>query len=103
MRKSTPLNLNKFMKLRDMYGQFVARTGPVLNVSFPKEINFVKERDPKNVALENAVNAKMNQAIEQATPKQKKLPEPVDKIRIVSYEEAVKELSNTLKPTNNKS
>jgi len=91
------------MKLKDMYGQFVARTGPVLNVSFPNEINFVKERDPKNIALENSVNAKMNEAIEKATPKQKKLPEPTNKIRMVSYEEAMKELSNTLKSTDNKS
>lgn len=91
------------MKLRDMYGRLIAHAGPALNVSFPNEINFIKERDPKSIALEASVNAKMNEAIDKATPKQKKLPEPINKIRMVSYEEAIKELSNTLKSTDNKS
>jgi hypothetical protein len=41
-----------------MYGQFVVRTGPTLSVTLPNKINFIKERDPSNIALENAVNIK---------------------------------------------
>lgn len=85
-----------------MYGGYISGKGPVLNVHIPNDIMCVKERDPKSIALEQAVSTKMNEAIENALPKQeKKIPQPSNKIRIVSYEEAVKELTNTLKPSNN--
>lgn len=92
------------MKLIDMYGRFISGKGPVLKVNIPNNILCVKERDPKSIELERNVNSKMNQAIENALPKNlKKLPQPVNKIRIINYEEAIKELANTLKSTNNKS
>jgi aspartyl/asparaginyl-tRNA synthetase len=92
------------MKLRDMYGQLIAGKGSVLDVQLPQQISFIKERDPHSIALENSINSKMSKAIEQATQKDtKKIPQPTNKVKIVSYEEAIKELSNTLKPTDNKS
>jgi aspartyl/asparaginyl-tRNA synthetase len=92
------------MKLRDKYGQYIAGKGPVLNVQLPSEISFAKERDPSSIALEKKVNEEMSKALEKALPKEnKKMPQLSNKIRIVSYEEAVKELANTLKPTDNKS
>ena len=91
------------MKLRDMYGRYISEKGPILNVHIPNDIMCVKERDPKSIALEQSVTAKMNQAMDNVIPKQdKKLPQPSNKIRIVSYEEAIKELTNTLKSTDNK-
>lgn len=91
------------MKLKDMYGNYIAGKGPVINVDIPSQISFTKERDPKTIALENAVNVQMNKAIEAVQPKeQKKLPQAPNKIKIVSYEEAIRELSNTLKSTDNK-
>lgn len=88
----------------DMYGRYISDKGPVLNVHIPNDILCLKERDPKSIELERSVNSKMNQAIENALPKNaKKLPQPVNKVRIVNYEEAIKELANTLKSTDNKS
>lgn len=88
------------MKLMDMYGRYISDKGPVLNVHIPKDIMCLKERDPASIALEKSVNIKMNQAIESALPKQeKKLPQPFNKIKIVSYEEAIKELANSPKST----
>lgn len=88
----------------DMYGRYISDKGPVLNVHIPNNILCVKERDPKSIELERSVNSKMNQAIENALPtKVKKLPQLANKVRIVNYEEAIKELANTLKSTNNKS
>lgn len=87
-----------------MYGRLISEKGPILNVHIPNDIMCVKERDSKSIELERSVNSKMNQAIENALPKQvKKLPQPANKVRIVSYEEAMKELADTFKPTDNKS
>ena len=84
-----------------MYGAYISEKGPVLNVHIPRDIMCLKERDPASVALDKSVNIKMNQAIESILPKQeKKLPHPVNKIKIISYEEAVKELATNLKSTN---
>ena len=88
----------------DMYGRYISDKGPVLNVHIPNDILCLKERDPKSIELERFVNSKMNQAIENVLPTNvKKLPQPVNKVRIVNYEEAIKDLANTLKSTNNKS
>ena len=87
----------------DMYGQYIAGRGPVINVQIPTSITFAQERDPKIVALEQNVNSRMSSAIDSVTPAHKKLPCPIDKIRIVSYKEAIMELANSLKLTDNKS
>lgn len=92
------------MKLRDVYGQLIAGKGSVLNVQIPQTLSFTKERDPQSIALENKVAMEMSKAIESVTKQEgKKLPKPPDKIRIVSYEEAKKELSNGFKPSDDKS
>lgn len=91
------------MKLRDMYGRYIAGVGPILNVQIPNEIMIIRDRDPKSIALEQSVQNKMQDVLSSVTPKEKKLPQPANKIRIVSYEEAIKELANTLKPTDDKS
>jgi hypothetical protein len=92
------------MKLRDVYGQLIAGKGSVLNVQIPQQISFSRERDPKAIALENSVNSQMKQALEKANPEpKKKIPQPVDKVKIISYEEAIKELANGFKPINNES
>lgn len=83
-----------------MYGEYIANFGPVLNVSVPSDIISMSERDPRSVALESRVTSKMNEAINQSMPK--KLPEPVNKIRVVSYEDAMKELA-LFKSSNDKS
>ena len=90
------------MKLRDMYGQYISGVGPILNVQIPSNIVVTRERDPQSIALEQAVTKKMSEVIDASLPKAKQLPQPTNKIRIVSYEEAIKELANTLKPADNK-
>lgn len=90
------------MKLRDMYGNLIAGKGPVLNVQLPSNLIVTRERDPRSVQMEQNVANQMQKAIDSISPVTKKLPQPENKIRIVSYEEAVKELANTLKSTNNK-
>lgn len=90
------------MKLRDMYGDFIASKGPVLNVHIPSNIMVTRERDPQSIALEQNVSLQMQKAIDSVTPKEKKIIQPANKIRMVSYEEAIKELANTLKSTDNK-
>lgn len=90
------------MKLRDMYGNLIAGKGPVLNVQLPSNLIVTRERDPRSVQMEQNVANQMQKAIDSVTPVSKKLPQPENKIRIVSYEEAVKELANTLKSTYNK-
>lgn len=91
------------MKLRDMYGNLIAGKGPVLNVHIPSNIMVTRERDPQSIALEQNVTNQMQRAIDNVTPKEKKLPQPTNKVRIISYEEAIKELANTLKSADDKS
>ena len=86
-----------------MYGNLIAGKGPVLNVHIPSNLMVTKERDPKSIAMEQSVTQQMQKAIDNVTPKEKKLPQPSNKIRMVSYEEAIKELANNLKSTDNKS
>lgn len=93
------------MKLKDLYGNYIAGKPNVLNVVLPKITpqSFV-EKDPKSLELERSVNEKMQKAIEASTPNKVKKPfQPTFKTRIVSYEEAIKELADTLKLTDNKS
>lgn len=85
-----------------MYGNLIAGKGPVLNVQLPSNLIVTRERDPRSVQMEQNVANQMQKAIDSISPVTKKLPQPENKIRIVSYEEAVKELANTLKSTNNK-
>jgi hypothetical protein len=92
------------MKLKDLYGNYIAGKPNVLNVVLPNITpqSFV-EKDPKSLELERSVNEKMQKAIEASTPKEvKKSFQPPYKTRIVSYEEAIKELANILKLTDNK-
>lgn len=92
------------MKLKDLYGNYIAGKPNVLKVAMPNitPLSFV-EKDPKSLELERSVTEKMHKAIEATTPAQvKKTFQPPYKTRIVSYEEAIKELANTLKLTDNK-
>lgn len=92
------------MKLRNMYGEYIANFGPVLNVSVPADIISVRERDQRSIQLENSVTSNMLSALSKHTAPSKKLPEPANKIRVVNYEDAIKELiACTLKPANDKS
>jgi hypothetical protein len=93
------------MKLKDIYGNYIAGKPNVMNVVLPNITpkSFI-EKDPKSVELERSVNEKMQKAIDGVVPQQtKKVFNPPHKTRIVSYEEAIKELANTLKLTDNKS
>jgi len=92
------------MKLRDIYGNLIHGVGPVINVQLPQtQIISFSERDPKSVELERNVNAKMNSILENKSDK-KPAFNPPGKIKIISYEESVRELRelcNTLKNTDN--
>jgi len=88
-----------------MYGNFVAGKPPVGNVdvSAPRILS-TRERDPKFIKLEQQVNNQMQAAIAKLEPVQpKNFLQPSNKVKMVSYEDAIKELANTFKPTDNKS
>jgi len=92
------------MKLRDVYGFQVAGSPPAMNVQLPNmTAPYVKQRDEKLVKLEQQVNKSMFEAIAKLEPvKPEKFLQPANKVKMVSYEEAIKELANALKPTDNK-
>ena len=92
------------MKLRDVYGFLVAGSPPAMNVQLPNmTAPYVKQRDEKLVKLEQQVNKSMFEAIAKLEPvKPEKFLQPANKVKMVSYEEAIKELANALKPTDNK-
>ena len=92
------------MKLRDVYGFQVADSPPAMNVQLPNmTAPFVKQRDDKLMKLEQQVNKSMHDAIAKLEPvKPEKFSQPSNKVRMVSYEDAIKELANALKSTDNK-
>jgi|APCry1669188970_1035186.scaffolds.fasta_scaffold55910_2 aspartyl/asparaginyl-tRNA synthetase len=92
------------MKLRDVYGFQVAGSPPAMNVQLPNmTAPFVKQRDEKLMKLEQQVNKSMHDAIAKLEPiKPEKFSQPSNKVRMVSYEDAIKELANSLKSTDNK-
>jgi len=64
---------------------------------------YVRQRDENLVKLEQQVNKSMIEAIAKLEPvKPEKFLKPANKVKMVSYEEAIKELTNALKPTDNK-
>ena len=90
------------MKLRDQYGNFVHGIPAVSNYTAHVG-GVVKSKDSKIDALEQKVNETMLSAIRSLNPvQQDKFLQPSNKIRMVSYEEAIKELANSLKPTDDK-
>jgi len=92
------------MKLRDVYGFQVAGSPSVGNVHITNPVApYIKQRDEKLIKLEQQVNKSMFEAIAKLEPvKPEKFLQPTNKVKMVSYEEAIKELANALKPTDNK-
>jgi len=92
------------MKLRDIYGYQIAGSPPAMNVQLPSmTAPYVKQRDEKLMRLEQQVNKSMVEAIAKLEPvKPEKFLQPSNKVRMVSYEDAIKELANALKSTDNK-
>lgn len=88
------------MKLKDIYNNQVAGTGPVGPAQTTSNSYMpIKERDPKSIELENKISEKMNQAIVGQQPKtnnQKPL-QPINAVAEVSFEQALKELSDLTK------
>lgn len=90
------------MKLNDIYGSRVAGNPSVIKVDLPNmSVPTLRQRDKKLVDLENTVTKKMNDAVNKIVPPpNKKFSEKPGSIKIVSYEEAIKELANTYKKPN---
>ena len=90
------------MKLRDRYGNFTHEIPAASNYTAHVG-GVVKSKDSKIDALEQKVNKTMLSAIISLNPvQQDNFLQPSNKIRMVSYEEAIKELTNSLKPTDDK-
>ena len=89
------------MKIGELYNQFIAGKGRIFNSGISSNVMPIRERDPKSIELENDVTLKMQQAIESVQPMQaKKTFIPPNQIRIVSYEDAIKELASIQKNNN---
>ena len=89
------------MKIGDLYDRFIAGKGKIYNSGISNNVISTRERDPKSIELENNVTLKMQQAVESVQPKQaKKAFIPPNQIRIVSYEDAIKELASIQKNNN---
>ena len=90
------------MKLRDQYGNFIHEI-PVASNYTAHVGGVVKSKDSKINDLEQKVNETMLSAIGSLNPVHPdKFLQPSNKIRMVRYDEAIKELANSLKPTDNK-
>jgi hypothetical protein len=76
--------------LENIYASSVANRGSINNLSFGSSM-VQKERDPSLVNLENTVFSQMFELIKEEKP-----PKPVYKeneLKVVSYEDAIRELA----------
>ena len=83
--------------LENIYASSIANRGSINNLSFGSSI-VQKERDPSLINLENKVFSQMFELVKEEKP-----PKPVYKqneLKVVSYEDALKELAELEKSIN---
>jgi hypothetical protein len=83
--------------LENIYASSVSNRGSINNLSFGSSM-VQKERDPSLVNLENSVFSQMFELVKEENP-----PKPVYKqneLKVVSYEEALRELAELEKTLN---
>ncbi len=78
--------------LGSIYGQKVAGTGKILYTT-GGDVPVEKIADPKSLQLESSVNTKMMDALKAVVPNPPKTDKPYSKAAGLSYEDALKELS----------
>jgi len=81
--------------LGGIYGAKVATKGRVLYTTGNGDgISEAVQRDPESLKLESAVNTKMADALKAVVPVPVRSAVPYKKVAMVSYEDAIRELSN---------
>ena len=82
------------MDLGDIYQNNINKN-PIHNTGISSGMPVSRERDPKLVKLENDVNQQMSDLLKKDLPKEETKPvEQLPEIKHVSFEDALKELSD---------
>jgi hypothetical protein len=87
--------------LENLYRQQIAGRGKIYNANVAASPIAIKQRDPKSIEMESALTKSMHEALQKVVPQHKPIKQ-VAGLRVVSPEEAEKELADLLKLSDNK-